>query len=294
MQTYPVPNMLCSSYMFIIHNPHFAALLSRCIGDKKCVDSNRRRHFNFWHTFTTSQSEETWNHTQKSQKQCPVSYSLRAQRTSLAPVCVSGIPQFTFPIFTGGLREGWVREYFNTRGTIKCSKIRPKSKSSMCWDLTSHKKKTWGSSPWSWTKISGDTALDMLISDKMTETSFNHLFTFEEKNNMAQISQVSMDCQLALLSSAMADLAVFCSICFWKMPGFQRFPTKVWTLPSSFRWETIASLKPFLEVFCCKNRASWHRDLVVEVLYSHAESALKQDWYLNQISPGSKRGSQAE
>lgn len=98
MQTSPVPNMFCSSYMFIIYNPHFAALLWRCIGDKKCVDSNRRRHFNFWHAFTTSQSEETWNHTQKSQKQCPVSYSLRAQRTSLAPVCVSGIPQLTFPI----------------------------------------------------------------------------------------------------------------------------------------------------------------------------------------------------
>ena len=58
-----------------------------------------------------------------------------------------------------------------------------------------------------------------------------------------------MDCQLALLSSATTDLAVFCSICFSKMPGFQLFPTKAWTLPSSFRWETIASLKPFLEVF---------------------------------------------
>ena len=51
MQTYPVPNMSCSSYTFIIHNPHFAALLWRCIWDKKSVDSNRRRHFNFWHTF---------------------------------------------------------------------------------------------------------------------------------------------------------------------------------------------------------------------------------------------------
>lgn len=154
----------------------------------------------------------------------------------------------------------------------------------MCWDLTSHKKNMRHFTlKLNKGKISGDTPLDRLIwqkqkhLDKMTETSFYHLFTFKGKNNMAQISQVSMDCQLALLSSATTDLAVFCSICFSKMPGFQLFPTKAWTLPSSFRWETIASLKPFLEVFCCKNRASWHRDLVVEVLYSHAESALKPD-----------------
>ena len=131
----------------------------------------------------------------------------------------------------------------------------------------------------------------------MTETSFNHLCTFDrEKKHMAQISQVSMDCQLALLSSA-------------TVPRFQLFPTKTSALPSNLRWETIASLNPhvqnfilfqtpmtwltsshhfpsrFLQVFFCKNQASWHRDLVVEVLYSHAESVLKPDWYLGEIFP---------
>ena len=90
---------------------------------------------------------------------------------------------------------------------------------------------------------------------------------------MAQISQVSMDCQLALLSSATAD---FSSILFnlflknaWEFSCFQQ---KCELFPVVFVEKQLLHSNHFLRCLCCKNRASWHRDLVVEVLYSHAES----------------------
>lgn len=207
-------------------------------------------------------------------KQCPVSYSLRAQRTSLAPVCVSGIPQLTFPISPAPPRRMGSRILQHPRYD---QMLEDQTQIEVIHVLRPHesqKKKSWGISLWSWTKVSGDTPLDMLIRqkqkhlDKMTESSFNHLFTFEETNNMAQISQVSMDCQLALLSSATADLAVFCSICFWKMPEFQLLPTKAWTLLSSFRWETIATPNHFLRFFVAKTEhlgteISWWRSFTL-------------------------------
>ena len=162
MQTYPFPNMFLQFihvYNFIIlilaaldtlsftqFSRHtYSRHLWRCIGGKKYADSNRRRALQIWHTLTTSQSEGTWNHTQKSQNdaqfrthfgrnvhclhQCVSQAYLNIVSHSPAPKGFMNPPTF----------QQWL-EFHPPQVTIKCSKIRPKSKSSMCWDLMSHRK----------------------------------------------------------------------------------------------------------------------------------------------------------